>query len=571
MTPRRIAAALLVSCAAVACASDRASDFFGPTATISAVRIASTVAAGDRRLSALLVPRIQDEGWAYERDDAQGGTSLPFTSPGWRGAKEKRWSELGARLPERADGPIEAGISRVAATKLTLRPRGAASVPGHLVEGHVVYPQAYGRGVDTVVTVSRDAMEVLFSLREPADAFSFAWDVGLPSGIARGVFSATGELRFEDGSGQRVLGVPAPYAVDAHGTRRETHLQWDPAGRLGVELDARGRPRSQCCSTQRSRARCGSVCRSPSLATCTRWRTTPGAVARSSSAETSRPSCRTTPGHGTAGAGRPRRQRRRRRSEGARYGVGRRSRTDRALRRRVGSPCRSPRRPGYGTDSPGSRPRRRSPRLRGSIPGSRTTQRAGPPCSSAARSEPGARSVTHGCGTETRGRRRRRVRHRRRERTTSITPTTRCRRASSSSAGGWRRRPQRHVDVGWRHLEEGVAGELSAHRSRWSHGIRRGAWTSRLVRRTAGGIPRKPDVALGRHDLDPRRADELTAQEHRSRDGVRPGARARGPLHGEPKSGQRVVGVGWNQLGPRRPMGVPVSPGFPGDDVRPGP
>lgn len=230
-------------------------------------RTALSLVASDTRLREALAERADGEGWELEQrrpstnsssSSSSSSTEDAFTSPGWRAATEKKWSELGSRLPVRADGPWEVGLSRFPALRLELIPRGAQPVRAELRSGHVVYPAAFGKSVDVVVTTSRRAVEQLFVLHAPeADAhangrtdshsdeteneISFSWDVALPSGIARAVPTPDGALSFEDPSGQAVLHMAAPYALDTRGLRKNARLTWDErTNRLAVTLDRRG-------------------------------------------------------------------------------------------------------------------------------------------------------------------------------------------------------------------------------------------------------------------------------------------------------------------------------------------
>lgn len=198
---------------------------------------ATLLASNDERLASRLRAQPEAEGFVPDASAAGG-----FTSSGWRGAAERRWNDLGARIPRRADGTIEIGVSRFAATRLRLKPRASAGAgEGRTESGHVIYDGAYGGNVDVVVTTSRSSVEELFVLRNADAPTTLQWDVELPTGITRVSTRSDGSLAFQDKRGETVISVPRAYAVDALGTHRDAELAWDaPARSLSVHLDTRG-------------------------------------------------------------------------------------------------------------------------------------------------------------------------------------------------------------------------------------------------------------------------------------------------------------------------------------------
>jgi hypothetical protein len=171
---------------------------------VGTLSMARALAASDARLATQLAARAGSDEWEQDRakDDAA------FTSPGWRAVADKKFDELGARLPATADGAFEVGIAQFANTRLSLTPEGTARVAGAVRDGHVVYPGAYGDAADLVVTATHRELEELFVLRDASAPRSFVWDVALPKGIARVVARRDGSLAFVDHGGKSVLAMP---------------------------------------------------------------------------------------------------------------------------------------------------------------------------------------------------------------------------------------------------------------------------------------------------------------------------------------------------------------------------
>ena len=219
---------LVVSCLALgACAGSSA-----PPDGAEAIATASAISASDVRMAAMLDVRAVGEGWVRELDH--------FTSPGWRTDANVPRAALRARLPLHADEPFEVGPSASPSLQLRVTPHDSVGVAGVLRGGAVISRGAHGPKVDVIRTTTRDSMEELLLLRDASAPSTFAWDVELPRGVARGVREGAA-LRFEDAQGRRVLQVPPPYAVDSAGRRRDASLAWDPATmRMDVHLDTAG-------------------------------------------------------------------------------------------------------------------------------------------------------------------------------------------------------------------------------------------------------------------------------------------------------------------------------------------
>jgi hypothetical protein len=189
---------------------------------------ATRLAAAEPRLARLLAPRV--EGWKREGQWA--------TSPGWRTAARRRFDDLGARLPDRADEPREVGISRFERFRLRLTAEGAASSPMQLHEGRAVYADAWP-STDIVIATTRDRYEEFIVLRDEAAPREFAWNVETPRGIKAVRRDADGGVTFADARGETVLHLAPAFALDARGERRDMAMEWSD-GRLALRVDTRG-------------------------------------------------------------------------------------------------------------------------------------------------------------------------------------------------------------------------------------------------------------------------------------------------------------------------------------------
>jgi hypothetical protein len=193
-----------------------------------ALATAEQLAAPHPRLAALLAPR--DAVWEHD--------GIGLTSPGWRAAHHKVFDQLGARLPERADGALEVGLGQALRYRLRLTLEGAASVPAEHGDGRVVHPEALP-DTDLVTVADTDLLETFLLLRDHHAPTEFVWRVEVPRGLASTRREPNGSLLFLDRQGDAVLRVKPPFAVDAQGTRREATLAWD-GQRLAVRLDPTG-------------------------------------------------------------------------------------------------------------------------------------------------------------------------------------------------------------------------------------------------------------------------------------------------------------------------------------------
>jgi hypothetical protein len=193
-----------------------------------ALQTAEWLAAPDAELAGLLRPRR--DVWVPD------GSGL--TSPGWRATEQRRFDELGARLPEHADGIRQVGVGRFARFQLAIWLEGAVAAPAELHAGRVVYREAF-TATDLVVVATPTRVEELLLLRDETAPRRFTWRIELPVGLGEPRREPSGALIFPDRNGDAVLRVPAPFALDAAGRRRAADLAF-VAGRLEVVLDGAG-------------------------------------------------------------------------------------------------------------------------------------------------------------------------------------------------------------------------------------------------------------------------------------------------------------------------------------------
>ncbi|MEB2313253.1 MAG: hypothetical protein OZ921_12455 [Sorangiineae bacterium] len=157
---------------------------------------------------------------------------------GDRGARSVMTGRVGAELPARADRALRVGLGKSERHRLTLTPEGARGAELEELDGRAVYREAYPSS-DVIFVADGARVEWLYLLRDASAPSRFAYTLALPPGLRAAEVRASGEVAFEDERGNVQLRVPRPFAVDAHGTRREATLALE-AGRLVVELDAAG-------------------------------------------------------------------------------------------------------------------------------------------------------------------------------------------------------------------------------------------------------------------------------------------------------------------------------------------
>lgn len=190
-----------------------------------AIEMAVTLAKAEPQWSQMLAPTA--DGWRQE-----GGWA---TSPGWRAADRKRFEGIGARLPERADGTREVGLSRFERFRLSITPQGSSGAATLMVNnGRAVVVDAWP-STDVVLTASESRLEEFLVLKDETAPKEFAWKVDLPRGIKDVRQERDGGLTFADAKGEMVMRMPPAVAVDAEGMRRQVELGWSD-GRLALRM-----------------------------------------------------------------------------------------------------------------------------------------------------------------------------------------------------------------------------------------------------------------------------------------------------------------------------------------------
>lgn len=146
--------------------------------------------------------------------------------------------KVGVRLASQADGALRVGLGQDEAYTVTLAPEGAREAAAVVVDGRVVYRDAFA--ATDVVFVAREArVEWMYLLHDESAPTRFAYAMTLPSGLPSTSGEASGQVAFLDTTGRTRLRISAPLAVDASGTRREGTLAVE-GGALVVSLDTKG-------------------------------------------------------------------------------------------------------------------------------------------------------------------------------------------------------------------------------------------------------------------------------------------------------------------------------------------
>ncbi len=218
-----------------ACSSTSPPSIRGSSGTGEPLATSEPIADGALRLvapHAWLVSTLSPNalGWT-----AEGGR---FLSPGWRAADVRDTAGVGARYATTADRPMDIGVGQDPTRTVILTPTGAGHVDATLDRGRVVFHDAYP-STDVVVGATRERVEELLILRSASAPSVFAWTMALPSRLPSARIAANGSLEIVDAHGRPALVMPRPFAVDAHGQRRDASLAFDGTT-LQVGLDTTG-------------------------------------------------------------------------------------------------------------------------------------------------------------------------------------------------------------------------------------------------------------------------------------------------------------------------------------------
>jgi len=187
------------------------------------VALASQVALAER-----FAPNV--DGFQSTRDG--------IVSPGWRGAWTDRAHHVGARLPRNADRSFEAGVGVSELYRLSLTHVGAKSATLAIDEGRGVYRDVYP-STDVTFVAAPERLEWAYTLRDEKAPSTFELRVKLPKHVRAAKLNGHGDVDFVDDSGDALLRVPRPLAIDAAGVTRGAPIEWD-GEKLRVSLDRQG-------------------------------------------------------------------------------------------------------------------------------------------------------------------------------------------------------------------------------------------------------------------------------------------------------------------------------------------
>lgn len=235
---RPFVGALLLGSAIVSCTWLPAPSEQRDAAPLAAIE---GVATHVPRLARLLAP--SSEGFARTSDPSDRDSDGRIVSAGWRSTKEKRFEDLGARLPDAANEELEVGLSRFELLRLRVRLTNARVSAATVDQGRVIYPNALEH-TDRVIVSARDSLEELLVLRDAEAPREFTWTLDLPESlrIAPAQRSEDGFM-VADARGRAVLHMPQPVAWDGEGREVPLDTVWSDAPRT-LRLTLRGVPSS---------------------------------------------------------------------------------------------------------------------------------------------------------------------------------------------------------------------------------------------------------------------------------------------------------------------------------------
>src|SRR5262249_17463211 len=119
---------------------------------------------------------------------------------------------------------------------------GAAPAALEIDRGRAVYAGAYP-STDVVFAANGTLVEELFVLHDASAPATLAWRVALPASMHVVEGNRAGGLSFSNARGEAILTVLPPFALDAHGARRDAALAWredESGGVMKIALDTTG-------------------------------------------------------------------------------------------------------------------------------------------------------------------------------------------------------------------------------------------------------------------------------------------------------------------------------------------
>lgn len=194
-------------------------------ASVEIFELIARVVTSDLELGVLARPRDGAFTRAASSETEDEESRGRIVSEGWRSTKEHRFSDLGARLPDAADGVLDVGLSRFANRHIHVTLADATSVAGILDHGRVVYPNAM-TSVDRVILSNASAVEELLVLRDARAPRSFVWTLDLPPSVARVSEQRDGAFVFQDAQQRPLLFMAPPKAFDGSGKTVALTTNW---------------------------------------------------------------------------------------------------------------------------------------------------------------------------------------------------------------------------------------------------------------------------------------------------------------------------------------------------------
>jgi len=192
--------------------------------TSSALAVLGVVGERVPEVATMVAPR---EGALdrVSRDDGDEPSRGRIVSEGWRATRDKRFDELGARLPDNASGALDVGVSRFQHLQLHVKLADASETSEARVrDGRVVYPRALP-STDRVLVANSERLEEFLVAHDARAPRSFVWHVERPEGLTR-ADAPDGGVVFVDARGRRVLTMPRPRAWDGAGRDVALDVSW---------------------------------------------------------------------------------------------------------------------------------------------------------------------------------------------------------------------------------------------------------------------------------------------------------------------------------------------------------
>ena len=160
----------------------------------------------------------------------QGDQAAPT---GLQPAERAAWLAMAMRGRSPADFAVffgqrftDGGTVRAGGLELDHQPLGAMSVTGSIVDGKIVYSQAYP-ATDVLYTVSPTSTEEFLVLHSAKAPTRFTTRIQAAAGKAAvvAITSEANGLVILDAAGHRAR-IASPYVIDAKGTRSDTAARW---------------------------------------------------------------------------------------------------------------------------------------------------------------------------------------------------------------------------------------------------------------------------------------------------------------------------------------------------------